>query len=220
MMGCKSPVESDGPSPGTSAYWHQLFLISEEPGVLKNKLHFLGFVRDRKLAIRHLTFICTVFSNCTSSRYEKNKLCKTVGSQAQSLLHMPPTSLATDRVYSLQNYNACPRPDLWQVSWMVKSVYQSKIYSFSKDCAFFFLNKETSGNHFVAEQPNQRQWSLRQMLWKLHKTSYQNPWQCQKARFLNPVCSQRRKFNFIFSLCLPIFIALHLKWNLWRINSN
>lgn len=79
-------------------------------------------------------------------------------------------------------------------------------------CFFFvFLNKETSGTHFAAEQPNQRQWSLRQMLWKLHKTSYQNPWQCQKARFLNPVCSQRRKFNFIFFTLSANFYSTSFK---------
>lgn len=100
-MGCKSPVESDGPSPGTGAYWRQLFLISQEPGVLKNNLYFLGCVRDRKLAIGHLAFIATLSSSCPSNRDTQDKLGKMVGSHTWGLLHMTPASLVSPELQSL-----------------------------------------------------------------------------------------------------------------------
>lgn len=50
ILGCKSPVESDIPSPGTNTYWHQLLPISLEPAVLKNNLRFLGFVGAQEIS--------------------------------------------------------------------------------------------------------------------------------------------------------------------------
>lgn len=91
MMGCKSPVESDGPSPGTSAYWRQLFQISQESGVLKNNLHFLGCVRDRKLAIGRLAFISTPSSSWTSNRDARDKQGKIEGESDTGLTAHDPS---------------------------------------------------------------------------------------------------------------------------------
>ena len=96
-MGRKSPVESDGSSPGTGAFWRLLFLISQEPGVLKNNLYFLGCVRDRKLAIGHFAFIATLSSSY--NRDAQDKPGKMVGSHTWGLLHM--TSLVSPELQSL-----------------------------------------------------------------------------------------------------------------------